>query len=454
MEDLQHKFKINENKINIRMNKNSYKVPYDYKKRRKQFGEESTISYNSTSSGFLLNKNSISFYDNGSSDFDNNRFKDEMHRIIEFNRKLKCCGKENNINYNDINISNKRLEKSISQPNFFRNRNKKNIMIGDKSSTSKGKHFSKSLKYYTPLSQTYNNINKFPNNDNNSSENFINCFKKNISNLKLSNKIGQNRALNNYELDNIYNIGINQKGFADYFEDEKEQIENKEFVIVEDKNEDENNHQNVKKFRSVLDKYLKNRKTKKQSKGKMEKKINNEEKKFKTKNKNKNKINNNDKNNNINDNKKAYNNNKDEYFEIEKLNNINLSKKEDQLNINKNIEMNNDNNNILNNLNNGVQIKTNEQSLDTSSFNRLGEDTNLKEKINIPFYISPQIKKKDILKFNNNNENSYQNSEINCSNPIDKKNHNITSIPQIQKGIDMIQNQKHNKPKKIFNNPK
>jgi hypothetical protein len=121
------------------MNKNSYKVPYDYKKKRKQLGEESTISFNSTSSGFLLNKNSNSFYDNGSSDFDNNRFKDEMHRIIEFNRKLKCCGKENknDINYNDINISNKKLAKSISQPNFFRNRNKKIIINGDKSSKGK-----------------------------------------------------------------------------------------------------------------------------------------------------------------------------------------------------------------------------------------------------------------------------------------------------------------------------
>ena len=90
MRELKHKFKIFDNNINV-VNKNNYKVPYDYKKIGKQFGEDSFISLNSTSTGvFLLNNNSnygdeISSIDNNNNS--NNIFQKEMNRIINFNKK-------------------------------------------------------------------------------------------------------------------------------------------------------------------------------------------------------------------------------------------------------------------------------------------------------------------------------------------------------------------------------
>ena len=510
----QHKYKKNNKLFNNIKNKSEYKVPYDYKKKGKQFGEESTISFNSTSSGLLLNKNK-SFDESSKLDDNNKRFKDEMQRIIDYNKRLKSCQKENN--HNDINISNKQLKRSISQPNFLGNKTVKIMINGDKSTKGK-QQLSKSVKNYNPISKKYNNHNY--NNANKSTDNIkiknlkqnhINLFDKKINYSIFNSKSSMNKTSNKFNINNLYNRENSQISFQHLINE----IQN-----LEDKNEDEDD-KNEKKFRFVLDKYLKKQKTrnpKKQYIGKMEEKTNktkkdNKENKLRKdkvkeerkilnncskyensyyhededKKENGNGINKRDKDTfvnkgkniknlcdleekkrnqiNINNNRKINTNNinvKNNSIEDEKSNINDITKKEANLSMNKNIESNKDNksNNNLSNFNISVGVSqniSNIQSVD-SSFIRMGEGTNFKEKINLPYYISPQIKKKDLIQFNISNRNSNKNSNRNSnrnsknynSNSMDNKSSNISSSSKIKKGIDIIQNQKHNIPQNLL----
>ena len=269
MGTIQNKYKINENNNSSNRNKFNYKIPYDYKSKGKQFGEESEMSLNSTSSGFILNN--VSSY-GGSSYMDrsseSNMFQKEMRRIINFNKKLKSNGKSNNNQLNNNQNKNK-MKKSSSQPNFF---DKKNLGISrnaEKYMYNKENQISKTNKNFSLLSNiSKRNLNK-PNNVTSSisrncclNNNQINSFKNNINNnnKKFNVKSTQNRKSNIAKPKS--NKENNKVNYVDYYEDEQKYFqknnENSNDYNYECKNE--NNDNENSKYRFVLDKYIKKQK--------------------------------------------------------------------------------------------------------------------------------------------------------------------------------------------------
>ena len=302
---IKHRFKFNENQINSNKNsKNNYKVPYDYKKKGKQFGEESSISFNSTSSGLFLLNNNCSYYDDESSNARNN-FQEEMTRIINFNKKMKNNGKESTkTNY----IYNKKMKKSESQPNFLAKKKLKELENDERTMYSKGKPLAKTNKTIKPISNGFTKyLDKSTNTGISTSKNInlsgkdINSF-NNINYSKFNIKSSQNHKPNTSNSNIRLNKENKDQFYIDIFEDQqstKRKENKKEFKIgskngikKEEKNEinDENNNKIKKakgskmkmknenkkdnkkdeeynhdmgnsnlKFRFVLDKYMKSR---------------------------------------------------------------------------------------------------------------------------------------------------------------------------------------------------
>ena len=269
---LKYKFKMNENLINSNKNKDKYKVPYDYKKKGKQFGEDSAISLNSTSSGLFLLNNNFSIYEDEASTVRDN-FQDELHRIINFNKKMKSNGKDYNIN--NI-ISNIKFKKSVSQSNFFDKKNLKILEI-DKIIYSKGKPLSKTNKNFTPVSNIFKkSLNKTTNTGITTSKNInlngnqINSF-NNINYSKFNIKSNKNQNQKIIDSNMILNKENNKENYADYYQDEpkdpqkiKNKISKKANII--ENNDNQENQDTSFKFRFVLDKYLKKQKPKNQQK--------------------------------------------------------------------------------------------------------------------------------------------------------------------------------------------
>ena len=272
MGTFQNKYKINENNNSSTRNKFNYKISYDCKKKGKQIGEESEMSLNSTSSGFILNNISsygASSYMDRSSESD--IFQKEMRRIINFNKRLKSNGKCNNIQLNNNQFSNNnfknKMKKSSSQPNFF---DKKNLGIplnAEKSMYNKDNQISKNNKNISLLSSiSKRNLNKLNNVTLSTSrncclnDNQINSFSNNINNKKYNVKSSQNRKSNITKIKS--NKENNKINYVDFYEDEQKYFqknnENSNDYNYEYKNENIGNENS--KFRFVLDKYMKKQK--------------------------------------------------------------------------------------------------------------------------------------------------------------------------------------------------
>ena len=263
---LKNKFKMIENQIITNKNKNNYKVPYDYKKKGKQFGEESTISLNSTSSGLFILNNNFSIYEEESSSVRDN-FQEELHRIINFNKKMKSNGKD--YNFNNI-ISNKKFKKSVSQSNFFDKNKLKILESDDKMIYSKGKPLAKTNKNFTPVSNIFKkSLNKTTNTGMSTSKNInlngnqINSF-NNINYSKFNIKSSQNKNQNIINSNSRLNKENNQKNYVDYYQDDQKHYQKNKKKENKKTNKIENDDHEIQdtsfKFRFVLDKYLKKQK--------------------------------------------------------------------------------------------------------------------------------------------------------------------------------------------------
>ena len=267
MGTIQNRYKINENNNSSTRNKFNYKVPYDYKKKGKQFGEESEISLNSTSSGFILNNVSSyggsSFMDKSS---ETDMFQKEMRRIINFNKRLKNNGKDNNTQFNN-NIFKNKIQRSSSQPNFYDNRNLGIFLNAEKSMYNKDNQISKTNKDFSIISNMIKrNLNKLNNatpitiKTCSLNNNQINSFNNNINNKKYNVKSSQSRKSNIAKVK--FNKENNKINYVDYYQDEQKYYqknnENNDDYIYECKNE--NNDNGSSKYRYVLDKYTKKQK--------------------------------------------------------------------------------------------------------------------------------------------------------------------------------------------------
>ena len=509
METMQHKLKFNDQKVINKIpnkNKNNYKVPYDYQKKGKQFGEESTTSLNSTSSGyFILNNNS--FYNDDSSNFkkNSNTFQKELHRIINYNKKMKSNGEDiKNCNLkNNLNKNNKKMQKSVSQPNFFEKKNL-NMENEEKSIYSKGKLLSKTNKVFTPLSKickNNTNLDKTSNTGITSTKNYnlngnINSSNNNnINYSKFNIKSNKNKNSNIISNSNIRLKKDNtQKSLVEFFQEEQQNYKNKSSSHnykdinkkdnkKDDKKENDNDNIENNKFRFVLDKYIKQKKPNPNclnKEKKEEKKIKNNSLDNHDKNLNKHENsnfcssifekNNKEKNNNEkivdslfneainteklcnlkeNDDINNNNSNKENIFEEQKLNISNIKQKQETISnsnlINNEEYINNlenngiNNNNIKDNMNEPNKNESKIISLE-SSCDGLGDDTDLKEKINMPFQVTPLFK-------NNNKNNMREHSSNNNS-----KNDNNESYKNNNNPIENIMNQSHLKPQKLKNN--
>ena len=471
MRELQHKLNIFENNVNV-INKNNYKVPYDYKKVGKQFGEESTTSLNSTSTGIFL-LNNISNYGDESSIIDNNCdvFQKEMNRIINFNKKMKNIEKDNCIRNNKnnlrnnkvINKSNKKMKKSSSQPFLYNNKNIKMFNYEEKSNCNKNNNSSKKKKNLSDVEKNKNNEQS--------------DLSRNINELKYNLKSQQIKKSNISNTNTIINKELIQKNIVDNYQDENNFFKKKQKEKI-NKNRIKDNQSNENKFRFVLDKYTKKQKEslKKNSNKKKQKE------KFNTKTgKNKEKQNNfiprNDKviNNGINNdsffneglnleniydinalnekNKKNEINlsinskNKINLLEIENLNLSTIKKKDDSTQNINNISKMNVKNSIKDNNDNIIK----KISFETLSCNALDEENNIKEKKNIPLNISPIIKyseKKNQFLLNGDSNFSYslniQNNENNHIDIVVDSNINSNYSEEIIKSINQ-ENRSSNK---------
>ena len=451
---LQNKIKYNEKNNLSTKNKNNYKVPNNYKKKGKQIGEESTISLNSTSSGFKLNNNNSSYGDttlymdkNNESDL----FQKEMPRIINFNKKLKSNGKDNNyynLIYNNKNNNfNKKMNKSNSQPNFFQKKNMNIFQNGDKNMYYKDKPISKTNNNFTPLSNiSKNNTNKTPNHNCLSSNkncclnnNNINTY-NNINNSKFIIKSNQNKK-NNISKNNVKsNKENNQKYYIDYYQDEQEHFLNNK--KKEDEKEDYNdkteekyeyeidNRKNNRKFRYVLDKYVKKQKKRRSQK-------NSQEKNQKYKNEEDNQIQNNEEEiyyennyefeNKLNDFKDEQDNNNDyennETNLNEPNNNQNIKKFNECINLDKG-----ENSGIVSSIGeNNIKEKNNNEKTNDSFFNEginIENLCNLKENNN---EINNNIKYNDDNNNEKENKINFENEKSNRSYIKQKSNTNLNS---------------------------
>ena len=441
MRELQHKFKIVENNNKI-LNKNNYKVPYDYKKNIQQIGEETTISLNSTSSGLFL-INNISLNGNESQSIEQNKsiFQKEMNRIINFNKKMKSTEKDILANNKDNNKSHKKIssQKNLFDYKLFKNSNE-NISIKNNNSVV-DLYINKKKSNKALVNNNSLNKNKIISRNENFKKTY-NIKKQNFSQTNISS-----------------NKENNKKIIVDFFQDEQELFQKKKKNNYNDINDEKSNDL---KFRFVLDKYCKTQRPK--IKKKEEEKIN---KNDLSKNKilgnrlssvgdikGYKKINNQEKIcenlsnlnviNNINNKigKTIYleknfskENNKVNILEFEKLN-LSVIKKRENSNLNSSKENLKQDNSITNeeknkNLNSKIDI-TNEKIIKDFSYGSscIGsvDDINLKSKINLPINIGPLIKRNNkkyiITKENitNKNNNSINNQSILNTNFINISN--------------------------------
>ena len=473
MRELKHKFKIFDNNINV-VNKNNYKVPYDYKKIGKQFGEDSFISLNSTSTGvFLLNNNSnygdeISSIDNNNNS--NNIFQKEMNRIINFNKKLKSIKKhkeksneknKNNLGNNiGVNKYNKNMKKSLSQPNFYNNKNIK--MFRNKDKIISNKKYKSVCINNKKIVCNSSNFNKNENKDKLD-------FSRNINlNYNINSQQIKKQNISNENI--IINKKINHKNILENSQEEKNFQKMKKEKINKKKNEYENrtiNQSDETKFRFVLDKFTKKAKErpKKFSKKKEEEKCNKNKSKENSKNinisikkENESFFNEGLNSESLCDNKilKEKNSQKKEIklLDIEKLDLSTIQKKDDS-----NINTNNGNK-INNNLKEENDIIVKKMSFETVSCsgNAIDDENDIKVKKNIPLNISPIIKikdKKNQFLLDNNldiiGDSKDLNMDINKNINVNETDELIKSIEQENKtsnnNIDSILSQTHDKPK-------
>ena len=249
MTSLKYKYKFNENQINNghKNRNNYYKVPYDYKKKGKLFGEESTISLNSTSSGLYILNNNYSYYDDESSHKRNN-FEEEMVRIMNYNKNMNNNGKKNRKNSFIINI---KMKNSESQPNFFDKKNLKIFENDDKTMYSKGKSLAKTNKTIKPILNIFTKcLDKTTNTGISTSKN-INLNGKDINSFNNNNYSKFNIKSNHNQKSNKSNtnIRLNKENKEKFYGDFQEQkINNQNVKRKENKKSCQNkNEESIKK---------------------------------------------------------------------------------------------------------------------------------------------------------------------------------------------------------------
>ena len=341
------------NKIQNENNKQIKNRNNKFEKKR----EESTISLTSTSTELIKNnnnnKNSIisgEISTNNENSNSSNMFQREMDRIMKFNKKLIKEEKKNGnmkrqnslifknlkkeINNKDYN--NKRMKKSISQNNFYEKRLEKT----ENEKTAYSKNKTKTNKYISPIGNQksiYYINNKSINNNN--SKNSSNYTKFNNNNKSNDNKF--RFVLDKYVI--YQNKTRNNKN-------KKNQREKKLKEQEKKRNNIEKENQEIKIQKSMgLNKYDFDKK---------------ENSKIVTTKKNSENI----INNVINNNKNGQTN--DSFFNDA----VDLKKQKENENIIKN--------------NNDIDNKEEADRVNTLC-NDLGSDTNIKDLINLPFYIMP-----------------------------------------------------------------
>ena len=360
-----------------------------------------------------------------------------------------------------VNKYNKNMKKSLSQPNFYNNKNIK--MFRNKDKIISNKKYKSVCINNKKIVCNSSNFNKNENKDKLD-------FSRNINlNYNINSQQIKKQNISNENI--IINKKINHKNILEDSQEKKNLFQKmKKEKINKRKNEYENrtiNQSDETKFRFVLDKYTKKAKEspKKFSKKKEEEK------------RNKNKSKENSKNINISikkDNEsffneglnseslcdiktlKEKNSQKKEIklLEIEKLDLSTIQKKDDS-----NINTNNGNK-INNNLKEENDIIAKKMSFETVSCsgNAIDDENDIKVKKNIPLNISPIIKikdKKNQFLLDNNldiiGDSKDLNMDINRNINVNETDELIKSIEQENKtsnnNIDSILSQTHDKPK-------